>query len=131
MDDSFPSLSVVTASRDRVASWWPVPRLWFMVGWGGLGTASRRLQPFSRQGPAAAHGQGSWMGCRECLHGRLWWELELDRGLRPQEGSSRQLHLNRVVVADCQGLEEGERWGGVTQGFGEPLAVLVGSAEWL
>ena len=37
--------------------------------------------------------------------------------------SSRcQLHLDWVVVADCQGLEEGERWGGVTQGFSEPQA---------
>lgn len=45
-----------------------------------------------------------------------------------RRSSSRQLHLHRVVVADCQGLEEGERWGGVTQGFGEPL---TGVAKWL
>lgn len=45
-----------------------------------------------------------------------------------RRSSSHQLHLDRVVVADCQGLEEGERWGGITEGFGEPLTVLVGPA---
>lgn len=39
-----------------------------------------------------------------------------------KRSSSCQLHLNRVVVADCQGLGEGERWGGVMQGFSEPQA---------
>lgn len=37
-----------------------------------------------------------------------------------RRSSSRQLHLDGVVVADCQGLQEGERWGGVTPGLGEP-----------
>lgn len=45
-----------------------------------------------------------------------------------RRSSSHQLHLDWVVVADCQGLEEGKRWGGVMQGFSELLAVLVGLA---
>lgn len=45
-----------------------------------------------------------------------------------RRSSSHQLHLDWVVVADCQGLEEGERWGVVMQGFSELLAVLVGLA---
>lgn len=55
-------------------AWWPVPGLWFMVGWGssamshvgwgGLGTASGRLRPSSRLGPGAADAEGSWMGLR-------------------------------------------------------------------
>ena len=60
----FPSLSVVTASSDGAAGCWPVPGLWFVVGWGGLGTAGGRLQPCSRPGPGAAHTQGSWTGLR-------------------------------------------------------------------
>lgn len=39
-----------------------------------------------------------------------------------RRSSSCQLHLNRVVVADCQGLGEGKRWGDVMQGFGKPQA---------
>lgn len=37
-----------------------------------------------------------------------------------RRSSSHQLHLNGVVVADCQGLQQGERQGGVTPGLGEP-----------
>lgn len=50
--------------------------------------------------------------------GRGSWSWIVVCGCR--RSSSRQLHLNRVVVADCQGLQEGERRGGVTQGLGEP-----------
>lgn len=71
-----------------------------------------------------AHG---W-GCLECFMGVGGgsWSWIVVCGCR--RSSSCQLHLHWVVVADCQGLEEGERWGGVTQGFGEPLAALVGPA---
>lgn len=37
-----------------------------------------------------------------------------------RRSSRHQLHLDGVVVADCQGLQEGERQGGVTAGLGEP-----------
>lgn len=37
-----------------------------------------------------------------------------------RRSSSHQLHLNGVVVADCQGLQEGERQRGETPGLGEP-----------
>lgn len=80
--------------------------------------AGGQLCPFSEQ-------TGRWAGGWGCLEhftglGGRGWSWIMVCGCR--RSSSCQLHLNRVVVADCQGLGEGKRRGGVMQGFGEPQA---------
>lgn len=89
------SPSVVTTS-------WLVacPQALVHGGLRGLGTAGGWLRPFSGPGPGA----GMVDGVQGVASQGWWWELELDRGLRLQDNSSCQLHLNRVVVTDCQGL---------------------------
>lgn len=134
MDASFPSLSVVTASCLVACSWALVcgglgelchePH-----GLGGLGTATGQLRPSSRLGPGAADAEGLWMGLRGApSRGLVVWSWSWIMVCGRRRSSSHQLHLDWVVVADCQGLEEGKRWGGVMQGFSKLLAVLVGLA---
>lgn len=107
--------------RSLLPGWWHVPGLRFVVGWAssavsrvGWGAwpqlmASCDPSPY-RNLEQPAHRAPGWLGDGS------WGWIVVGGGRR---SSSCQLHLHWVVVTDCQGLEEGERWGGVTQGFGE------------
>lgn len=95
--------------------WWPVLRLSFVVGWrvwtqpaailhqtGIWGSPCTGLVDWAEWSTFMGTGGGSWSWILVC-------------GCRRSSG--HQLHLDRVVVTDCQGLEEGKRW----EMFGEPL----------
>lgn len=82
--------------------WRPVPRLWFMLGWGLIllqtgiwGSPCTQLVDGAEWNAFMGIGGGSWSWILVC-------------GCRRSSG--RQLHLDWVVVTDCQGLEEGKRW---------------------
>lgn len=62
--------------------WWPVPRLWFMVGWGlWAQPAAIILQTRIWGSPCT----GLVGGAEWSIHGDCWWELELDPGVWLQE----------------------------------------------
>lgn len=87
--------------------WWPVPRLWFMVGWGVWAQpAAILLQTGMWGSPCTGRVDGAGWSTFMGIGGGSWsWILVC--GCRRSSG--RQLHLNWVVVTDGQGLEEGKR----------------------
>lgn len=103
---------------------------WLLVGWEGSATnhgtgAWAQAVPGCSSSPAQAQEQPTrrahgW-GCRARLHGGGGnWSWAVVCGWR--RNSSHQLHLDGVMVTDCQGLEEDKRQGGVTPGLGELCA---------
>lgn len=103
---------------------------WLLVDWEGS-AASHRMGAWARAAarhcPSPEQAQEhptyrapGW-GCRVYLHGAGGsWIWVVVCGSR--RNSSHQLHLDGVMVADCQGLQEDRRQGGVTPGLCEPRA---------
>lgn len=101
--------------------WWPVPRLWFMVGCGFWAQPAALLQTGIWGSPRTGRVDGAEWNSFMGIGGGSWsWILVC--GCRRSSGC--QLHLDWVVVTDCQGLQEGKRWEMLVSH--SPLTLLLG-----